>query len=67
MVYTVHIALYRPVEEDFELKTGSNSGKVDVLLNKMEPGVRWSIIGKTVEGHGEHVKSKDRKVMCNVY
>ncbi|XP_045617342.1 cytochrome b5 reductase 4 isoform X2 [Procambarus clarkii] len=62
MVYTVHIDLHKHVAEDFELKTGSNSGKVDILLNKMEPGVRWSVVGKTLEGHGIHVKSKDREI-----
>ncbi|XP_071541363.1 cytochrome b5 reductase 4 [Panulirus ornatus] len=62
MVYTVHIDLQKPVGEDFELKTGSNTGKVDVLLNKMETGVRWNVIGKTLEGHGEHVKTKDKKI-----
>ncbi|KAG7166299.1 Cytochrome b5 reductase 4-like 2 [Homarus americanus] len=62
MAYTVHLELNKPVAEEFELKTGSNSGKVDILLKKEESGVRWSIIGRTLEGHGDHVKSKDRKV-----
>lgn len=63
MVYTVHIDLHKQVDEDFELKIGGTTGKVDILLNKMEPGVRWSVIGKTLEGHGEHIKTKDRKVV----
>ncbi|XP_042227158.1 cytochrome b5 reductase 4-like [Homarus americanus] len=62
MAYTVHLELNKPVAEEFELKTGSNSGKVDILLKKEESGVRWSIIGRTLEGHGDHVKSKDRKI-----
>lgn len=62
MVYTVHLNLHKSVGEDFELKTGSGSGKVDVLLNKQETGVRWSSVGKPLERNGEHVSSKDREV-----
>ncbi|XP_042890447.1 cytochrome b5 reductase 4-like isoform X3 [Penaeus japonicus] len=62
MVYTVHLSLHKPVGEDFDLKIGSGSGKVDVLLNKQESGVRWSSVGKPLERNGEHVSSKDRAI-----
>ncbi|KAK8725980.1 hypothetical protein OTU49_010588, partial [Cherax quadricarinatus] len=62
MVYTVHIDLHKDVADDFELKAEGNSGKVDIQLSKMEPGVRWSTVGKTLEGHGDHVKSKEREI-----
>ncbi|XP_068209660.1 cytochrome b5 reductase 4 isoform X2 [Palaemon carinicauda] len=62
MVYTVHLDFHKPVSEDFELKTGNGTGKVDVMLNKLEPGVRWSNIGKALEGNGNYVKSKDKEI-----
>lgn len=63
MVYVVHLELDKPVAEEFEVRAGGSSvGKVDVLLQKSETGVRWSRVGKTLAGHGEHIKAKDFEV-----
>ncbi|XP_064122896.1 LOW QUALITY PROTEIN: cytochrome b5 reductase 4-like [Macrobrachium nipponense] len=62
MVYTVHLDFHKPVSDEFELKTGCGTGKVDIMLNKAETGVRWSNIGKTLEENGKYVKSKDKQI-----
>lgn len=63
MVYVVHLELDRPVAEGYEVRAGGSSvGKVDILLQKSEAGVRWNRVGKTLPGHGEHVKAKDFEV-----
>lgn len=60
----VHLELDKPVAEEFEVRAGGSSvGKVDVLLQKGEAGVRWNRPGKTLPGHGEHIRAKDFEVM----
>lgn len=63
MVYVVHLELDKPVAEEFEVRAGGSSvGKVDVLLQKGEAGVRWNRPGKTLPGHGEHIRAKDFEI-----
>ncbi|KAG0718404.1 Cytochrome b5 reductase 4 [Chionoecetes opilio] len=62
MVYVVHLELDKPVAQEFEVRISGSAGKVDVLLQKSESGVRWSRVGKTLAGHGVHLKAKDREI-----
>lgn len=62
MVYVVHLELDKAVSPEFEVRVGGSVGKVDILLQKQETGVRWSRVGKTLPGHGEHIKGKDMEV-----
>ncbi|MPC56353.1 Cytochrome b5 reductase 4 [Portunus trituberculatus] len=59
MVYVVHLELDKAVSHEFEVRIGGSAGKVDILLQKQETGVRWSRVGKTLPGHGQHIKGKD--------
>lgn len=62
MVYVVHLELDKAVSHEFEVRVGGSVGKVDILLQKQETGVRWSRVGKTLPGHGEHLKGKDMEI-----
>lgn len=62
MVYVVHLELDKAVSHEFEVRVGGSVGKVDILLQKQETGVRWSRVGKTLPGHGEHRKGKDMEI-----
>lgn len=62
MVYVVHLELDKAVSHEFEVRVGGSAGKVDILLQKQETGVRWSRVGKTLPGHGEHLKGKDMEI-----
>lgn len=62
MVYMVHLELDKPVSHEFEVRAGGSAGKVDILLQKQEAGVRWSRVGKMLPGHGYHLKAKDVEV-----
>lgn len=61
MTYTVHLTLAKSVSEGFEVRAGK-AGKVEVVLGKLQTGQRWSSLGKTLEGHGQYVKTRDREV-----
>ncbi|KAB7497862.1 Cytochrome b5 reductase 4 [Armadillidium nasatum] len=61
-VFTVHLELLHKVERDFELKIGNESGKVDILLKKVEHGLRWCSIGKSLPGNNDVDSSKNKEV-----
>ena len=61
-MYVVHLELDKAVSHEFEVRAGGSVGKVDILLQKQEAGVRWSRAGKTLAGHGDHFKAKDMEV-----
>lgn len=62
MVYVVHLELDKPVSDEYEVRAGGSVGKVDVLLQKQDAGVRWTRVGKMLPGHGCHLKAKDMEV-----
>ncbi|XP_076057085.1 cytochrome b5 reductase 4 isoform X2 [Oratosquilla oratoria] len=69
MLYTIHIELSKPVEEDYELKLSNASGKVDVLFTKKEAKMRWSNIGKGLTGNNRCVLASSKEaeyVTCNL-
>lgn len=62
MVYVVHLELDKPVSDEYEVRAGGSVGKVDVLLQKQDAGVRWTRVGKMLPGHGCHLKAKDMEI-----
>ncbi|KAK4308467.1 hypothetical protein Pmani_019835 [Petrolisthes manimaculis] len=60
MTYTLHLTFNKPVREGSEVRAGK-AGKVEVVLGKLQTGQRWSSLGKTLEGHGQYIKTRDRE------
>lgn len=54
--------LFKPVERKFDLKIGNGSGKVDILMKKSLPGIRWSSLGRGLRGNDQVISSKDKEV-----
>ncbi|XP_060588144.1 cytochrome b5 reductase 4-like isoform X2 [Ruditapes philippinarum] len=58
-VFYVHIDLEKDVTDKYQVYISGDSGKVEIVFEKCQPDVQWSIIGKNLDKHNLYIPDKN--------
>ncbi|KAJ8315188.1 hypothetical protein KUTeg_007338 [Tegillarca granosa] len=62
-IYYVHIELEDLISDKFNVKIHKETGKTEICLQKMSPGVQWKCIGKYLDKHNKFIKISEQDII----
>ncbi|KAL4233441.1 Cytochrome b5 reductase 4 [Mactra antiquata] len=58
-IFYVHIELEKEVSDKYTVNISGDSGKVEILFEKVTPDIQWPSIGKYLDKHQLYIPDKD--------
>ncbi|XP_045197799.2 cytochrome b5 reductase 4-like isoform X2 [Mercenaria mercenaria] len=58
-VFYIHLDLEKDVTDSYHVNISEDSGKVEIVLEKAQPDVQWSSIGKHLDKHNLYIPDKN--------